>query len=434
MRRLLKESNDRATNIAILILSCAVSLLLVEVLIRVLLPPPQIVTVELASDLEVRHEFERNAQAFIRLRDKEEKGKRIFFVMTPTGRRLRANARVLIQNHWQTKEAIEIRTNDLGYRGPQVGPKQGTRILFLGDSITLGAYLNEKDTFVRRIEHLASQQGREWETVNAGVAGTSLKNALSILVETGLSTEPDVVVVGFYLNDFLDSYGVYANEPPLILSGSWLLRYIHRALSNFSAESEEQTDFTAFHASRQELRELDPIKVKESQQAYFDTLKVLKAVMYHQEHRRLSEWRSEFKEQLDADGGQSARGQEFYRLVLENFRDWGGSWSPYAWTYMRPLFEEFKRLSQLHGFKLVVACFPVRPQAESDKRFDYPQRRLAEIAGDLDVPYVDLLPRLAEAHKSGRHVFLDHCHHTAEGNDVIAETIYGSLTQVVRGL
>ena len=431
MQRPLEKSNGTAANIAILILSCAVSVLLAEVLIRALLPPPQIVTVERAPDLEARHEFERNAQAFIRLRDKEEKGKRIFFVMTPTGRRLRANARVLIQNHWQTKEAIEIRTNSLGYRGPQMGPKQGTRILFLGDSITLGAYLNEKDTFVSRIEHLASRRGRDWEAVNAGVAGASLKNALSILVETGLSTEPDVVVVGFYLNDFLDSYGVYADEPPAILSGSWLLRYVYRALSNFKSDPEGQTDFTAFHSSLQELRELDPIKVKENQQAYFDTLKALKADMYHQEHRRVSEWKAEFEAYLESGG---ADRHEFYESVLENFRDWGGSWSPHAWTYMRPLFEEFKRLSQLHGFKLVIVCFPVRQQAESSVRFDYPQRRLAEVAGDLDVPYLDLLPELAEAHMSGRNVFLDHCHHTVEGNIVIALPIYEFLTRVVGGL
>ena len=136
--------------------------------------------------------------------------------MTPTVRRLRANTQVSTRNHWQTGENIEITTNDLGYRGPTIGSKRGTRFLFLGDSITLAAYQREENTFVRGIEHMSRRDGLDWETVNAGVAGTSLKNSLSILMETGSSITPDVVVVGFYLNDFLDSYGVYIEQAPSV--------------------------------------------------------------------------------------------------------------------------------------------------------------------------------------------------------------------------
>ena len=63
---------------------------------------------------------------------------------------------------------------------------------------------------------MSRRDGLNWETVNAGVAGTSVNNPLYILMETGSSITPDVVVVGFYLNDFLDSYGVYIEQAPSV--------------------------------------------------------------------------------------------------------------------------------------------------------------------------------------------------------------------------
>ena len=408
-------------NIGVLLASCAASLIVAEIAIRVVLPPPQTVVVEQAPDLSARQAFEQNARAVIRLNEKEEKGKRVFFVMTPTGRRLRANAHVTIRNHWQTGEQIEIGTNNRGFRGPAIGPKTGKRLLFLGDSITLAAYQREENTFVRRIEQLAHGDGRDWETVNAGVAGTSLKNSLSILVETGLSIEPDVVVLGFYLNDFLYSCGIYVEQPPEWLEGSRLASYIYKALS--ARQPEPEIDYAAFHPDQVAINNLDSAKIKIDQQTYFDTLKAIKADMYYVEHHRVSDWQEDFFAQLQQRPLDKEQ-RKFYQQVLDHFRDWGGIWSPHAWTYMRPVFEELKKLSVAHGFKLLIVCYPVRPQVEAKARFDDPQRHLEDVAKALDVPFLDMLPILAAAHDAGEDLFLDHCHHTATGNRIIAESVY----------
>ena len=101
------------------------------------------------------------------------------------------------------------KTNSLGYRNREIGPKEGERILFLGDSITLGLAVNEPYTYVRQVETLARADGLSWETINAGVDGLGTNGELAVLSETGLSVSPDVVVLGFYHNDFLESPGIY---------------------------------------------------------------------------------------------------------------------------------------------------------------------------------------------------------------------------------
>ena len=45
------------------------------------------------------------------------------------------------------------------------------------------------------------------EAINASKGGIQTSDQLAILEETGLSTRPDIVVLGFYLNDLVESYG-----------------------------------------------------------------------------------------------------------------------------------------------------------------------------------------------------------------------------------
>lgn len=413
-------------NTALLTGSTIACLVLAEMATRMLLPPPQIVTVERAPDIEARRSFEKSARAVLRLNSDVERGKGTFFIYTPAGKRLRANTQVLIRNHAQTGETIEITTNELGYRGPPIGPKDKPRVLFLGDSITLATYLSEEQTFVRRVEQLSLDDGNPVEVVNAGVTGSSLKNSLAILVESGLSVEPDVVVVGFYLNDFLDSHGVYVDQLPALLNHSWLLSHLHRTLSVFLASSEPGVDYSGFHPGAADLKELDPAVIRQMQQAYFDTLWTLRDSIVHDEHERISLWHSELYAQFQADTLDREH-QQFYENVLNSIKDWGGAWSPRAWSYMKPMFRELERLSKEHGFRLVVIAFPVRAQVTTESRFDYPQQRLQGMMDSLGVPYLDLLPALDAAHDAGETVFLDHCHHTSAGSRIIAENVYRFL-------
>ena len=120
----------------------------------------------------------------------------VFMIPTERGFRHSPNSEVVVVHPAARETPTLYRTNSLGYRNREIGPKQGERILFLGDSITLGLALNEPDTFVRRVEDLARGDGLGWETINAGVNGLGTNGELAVLNESGLSLFPDVVVLG----------------------------------------------------------------------------------------------------------------------------------------------------------------------------------------------------------------------------------------------
>jgi lysophospholipase L1-like esterase len=75
-------------------------------------------------------------------------------------------------------------------------------------------------------------------------------------------------------------------------------------------------------------------------------------------------------------------------------------------------------------------AFPSYPQVTNQSVQDFPQLRLKKIAKELGVPLLDTLPLLREAERSNpKLLFLDQCHHTVLGNDLIAMWVHEFLSK-----
>jgi len=350
---------------------------------RWLLPAPPVATVR-TEDARL------DADAFVAA-DKQG-----LYVETEAGFRLRPSTTVEIESHPLNQRDVTIRTNSLGYRGPEIGPKQRTRVLFLGDSITFADWLPEEETFVRRIEALSEREGPPLETINAGAGGVGIAYELAILLETGLATRPDVVVVDFFLNDTGASQGVRPIAPPDWLAWSALLRHaLHVVAVSLPRDEPEQ-------ASDGERRP-----------------------------REGQAWLREIERDFPGGDGDPLHGEAaFNRVIQKRVSDWGSAWSRQAWVRIEAAFRELRRLSDEHGFRLLVVAFPVRMQVAADFVRDEPQQWLRDLTDELGIPMLDLLPKFRELHReSDELIFLDHCHHTSPGQEKIAEWIHAFLRQ-----
>ena len=95
-----------------------------------------------------------------------------------------------------------VHINSHGARGPefQVPKPPGTfRILSLGDSRTFGWGLDEEQTYSRRLQSLLEQKAgvtNRIEVINAGVNAWSYSQMFVYFRDTGLSFQPDMVIVG----------------------------------------------------------------------------------------------------------------------------------------------------------------------------------------------------------------------------------------------
>lgn len=121
---------------------------------------------------------------------------------------------------------IEYAINRFGLRGPDIPSRKesGTFcVLCLGDSFTFGEGVRYEDTYAGRLQRLLSEAGKypRVEVINAGVQGHGTHEAVAFYALQGYQFEPDVVLLGFMLNDATDfaetirQNEALTKEPPL---------------------------------------------------------------------------------------------------------------------------------------------------------------------------------------------------------------------------
>ncbi len=380
-------------NLMLFLLACLIAFSMGELLARLFLPAPQSIAVKVRQNNDNQSSSDTPNRTTTTIESYPWRG---LYIKTKTGYRLHPNTQATIENHYLNQRQVEVKTNSLGLRNREIGEKIGTRLLFLGDSITMGDYILEQETFTRLVETIATKNGEDWETINAGVGGISLHDELSVLIETGLSLEPDVVILNFYLNDWAESPAIYITRLPSPLDKSW---FIH-------------------HTARM---------------GYFALYQIPRADIYIKLFRKANKtgWKSTFQNTHHvADGDHRTDEASFNKIILSSFSDWGAAWSPEAWRYMQPTFAKLKSLSLEHDFNLYVVVYPVHYQVEAEYIYDYPQQQLKHDMEQFDIPVLDMLPILRETYHDSmviEDLFYDHCHHTPYGNEIIAQAIVNFL-------
>jgi lysophospholipase L1-like esterase len=267
---------------------------------------------------------------------------------------------------WRMRPGIEhdgeIYTNSLGLRGPEIPAKQPGeyRILSLGESTTFARRLPYEKSYSARLEaELAPLVGGEVRVVNAGVPGYTSFQGYQYLRHTGISLEPDAVLIYFGFNDFLPiSYR------------------ISRESESLDADA-ARTDRQLF-AERQSLSfRLTDLLLRYSNLA--------KTIL--------------LRGQGPDAGITSLSGR--VRVPAQDRR----------WAL-----EAFRRFCQEHQIQLVVVIPWYREFADHIPL-------LRELADWEDVTLVDLPGRLAGYDDTRSDWFIDEVHPTAEGHDLISDEI-----------
>lgn len=132
----------------------------------------------------------------------DSKGRPGFFLSDPVlGQRLAAN-----YDGWFA--GVPAHINALGFRDPReysLTKSPGTfRIIVLGDSVTFGHGALYETSYPYLLEQRLKEWRPDvkWEVWNLGVPGYNTAQELAYLNEVGQRFAPDLVIVGFFSNDF----------------------------------------------------------------------------------------------------------------------------------------------------------------------------------------------------------------------------------------
>jgi len=105
-------------------------------------------------------------------------------------------------NSEATLMGVSLRTNSDGFRDDEYPIEKGAawRVIFLGDSLTLGWGVEKEATFEQLLEN-ALDAVRPTEVINLGVGNYNTTQEVNLLIDKGLKYDPDEVVLFYFIND-----------------------------------------------------------------------------------------------------------------------------------------------------------------------------------------------------------------------------------------
>jgi lysophospholipase L1-like esterase len=296
---------------------------------------------------------------------------------------------------WTTKEntfgvdhpnpqepAVQIRINSQGYRGQEY-PRQkapGTRrVVILGDSITFGYGVEEKDSYPAILQPMI---GAGSQVINRGVSGYGLDQEFLLFQREVLQQRPDLVIVGFSAGDIYDStcstrFGI--PKPYFKLVNGQLI--LHRPPAEFSKVNDSDILFRGkpfqaflfarFHLYRLLFYRFSPIMKKD--------------------HVSIEEM-----------------------TVMEGAR------------VAAAIAKSWKKICDENGVRLLFLVIPQEDwlkNSASSKAFKSGHASAVEILEDAGISYLDLWDPFAANYGQGLFLKGDNVHPNRKGNEIIAQKV-----------
>jgi lysophospholipase L1-like esterase len=264
---------------------------------------------------------------------------------------------------WRTRAGNHpVHVNSLGLRDREIGPCDPAvrRILLLGDSVTFGHGQPIEVTVGRQIEAIFSDRDRRVQVINAGIAGWSTRQQLLFYREHGVRLCPDLVLVGFVLND---------------------VKELHQGLLELGAD--------------RGLAATAAMSWLSQRTATFAALKQIYAWLLDPVSREIAVVEDLVRR---ADAPEVRHAMD---LVAADLRELSG-------------------LAGARGDAFGLVLFPFRFQFLGDN-LDAPQAYLRAFAAGNGIPVLDTLPILRRYPPDD--VLMDHDHFTARGHRIVAEAV-----------
>ncbi len=279
---------------------------------------------------------------------------------------------------------VTVSINERGFRGPVVpyARTPGTRrMVYLGDSVTFGYRIARwQDTFPYLVgESLAARDSVPVETVNLSVEGYSQWQEAIVMVREGIKYAPDLVVIGFVLNDVTEMFH----------------------LARFGGGDE------GFQLRHTYTSRLDRVLSKSA--LVYELRRVIRAIKARRVLGKDARLGAIRQEMLEVDTLMRSPDQPNVRT---------------AWGIALADLQRIVDLCHQHEIPVLIAVFPFATQLDDPADLSAPQHVIDDYTHAHDIPAVDLLPRLVDHIRttgaSPSDVFVDHDHLTLEGHRVVA--------------
>lgn len=187
------------------------------------------------------------------------------------------NKQYEIDLYTDKKILIEFKKNSLGFRGDEIFPDK-IDIIFMGGSTTAQRYLNERDTWVSKLEQKFISKGMSVKFVNAGIDGQSsfghiwnLKNWVPKIKKIN----PSYIIFYMGLNEYGNKRGFFDNNLNLSNNQNKTFNLFHKIKYYIIINRGITLDFINIYHKifyKNKLKTIGHQKTNLNEIEYFDTL------------------------------------------------------------------------------------------------------------------------------------------------------------------
>lgn len=288
-----------------------------------------------------------------------------------------------------------ISINSLGYRNPEFAQDkaQSYRVLAVGDSFTFGWGVEGEESYPARLDSILRRQmpDRRVEVINAGFAACYSPDTYYLYLKTeGLALKPDLILIGVFVGNDLDSQFAFENEWVETDGAGLPLRIRNvdqRVVGNVLLPRNIPFRYRAPVLSHSHVF-----------QGLFD--------IWWELAPHVKRWTAGLSTALFAYGDDDV--PYIYRRHYAD-RTVG------VFRRVQSLFAAIDRSARESGARAVFVVIPDNVQLSPQRGgpsydIDRPQRELGEFFDSHQIPWIDLLPWLREK-QSGRALYLEHDGH-----------------------
>lgn len=126
---------------------------------------------------------------------------------------------------------IKLSINKDGFRDDNFNQNADYKIIVLGDSITFGVDVDAENTYPALLEKFLNEKhDLEYEVYNAGVGGYNLHQEVESFKDKLLIYQPDLVIVGFFQNDFDPIYLNFIYNRNIFIKKMPFFKYVDKTV------------------------------------------------------------------------------------------------------------------------------------------------------------------------------------------------------------
>ena len=146
----------------------------------------------------------------------------------------------------------EIRTNAFGFRDrdyPVERVPGRRRIIFSGDSFTLGWGVAFDSIMSKLVEVNLNAQGEPTEVINLGIGNYNTPMELELFRRKGLQFQPDMVVLNYFVNDAEPTPRLVKGMSAAVLSHSYLIALVIDRFISLRPRVDKGADWKSYYSN-----------------------------------------------------------------------------------------------------------------------------------------------------------------------------------------